>query len=117
MLTTQASVACENPRSDLIEGSATFTTVSSRKTMNCATANAAKAIQRRRAALLLVLVASELCIAPPSPPTHPGSGFTVLSRKAEPNTPLHRCQPEAERSTAGRRARGVCVVLRRADPA
>src|SRR4029453_17377216 len=53
--TTQARPACENPRSSLIEGRARFTTVSSRKTMNCAAASTARANQRCRGAAATLL--------------------------------------------------------------
>src|SRR6476646_7252379 len=44
---THCRFACENPRSVLIEGSATFTIATSRMTMNCATTMSASALQRR----------------------------------------------------------------------
>src|SRR6184192_3384372 len=44
---THCRLSCENPRSDLIEGSATFTIATSRMTMNCAVTMRASAVQRR----------------------------------------------------------------------
>ena len=44
---THCRFVCENPRSDLIEGSATFTIATSRMTMNCAVTMSASALQRR----------------------------------------------------------------------
>ena len=45
---THCSPVSEKPRSDWIEGSATFTMATSRITMNCAVTMRAKALQRRR---------------------------------------------------------------------
>src|SRR6478736_6200108 len=44
---THWRLGSEKPRSDLIEGSATFTIATSRMTMNCAVTMSARALQRR----------------------------------------------------------------------
>src|SRR6201987_5699727 len=44
---THCRFACEKSRSDLIDGSATFTIATSRMTMNCAVTISANALQRR----------------------------------------------------------------------
>src|SRR5439155_17984868 len=94
---------CENPRSDLIEGSATFTIATSRMTMNCAVTISARALHLRFVASVTKIVLRNRCRSQPYTTTTLGRAtlFPMSVRNPEiPSTALPRFPEELVASTA-----------------